>query len=203
MNLKLISLLLAAFESQRTDAVGDFEELQAILPLPPFESLFYPYPILGRLRVAATKEPGFIELVNQHLSYMGDLGLIQRATGPGGTAEWPLNEWRLSNVEEIRGEMRERYAGKDRAGAEDRSANRESAIPVRGQGANDGGSGVGGNDGNDGNGRGPGAPGDGPAGPGDGGGGVRQVLGHPVLFALPSEEFDDVVGRLFDGAGVL
>jgi hypothetical protein len=33
---------------------------------------------------------------------------------------------------------------------------------------------------------------------GDGGGGIRETLGHPVLFALPGEDFDDLVNALFD-----
>jgi len=35
-------------------------------------------------------------------------------------------------------------------------------------------------------------------GDGAGGGGVREVLSHPTLFALPQQEFEDFVQGLFD-----
>lgn len=52
-----------------------------------------------------------------------------------------------------------------------------------------GGGGDGGND----NILGAGAPGD-----DDEGGGLRETLGHPVLFALPTDEFDDLTAGLFE-----
>lgn len=51
-----------------------------------------------------------------------------------------------------------------------------------------------------------GGRGDGPIGPSgddggsnddDGGGGLREALGHPVLFALPEDAFDELVSDLF------
>lgn len=53
----------------------------------------------------------------------------------------------------------------------------------------------GGNGGNDG----PGAPDGGGGGDDGGGGGLRETLGHPVLFALDPEDFDNLVDGLFEG----
>jgi len=183
INLKIISFIFACLELQRNEKERASDNLQDI---PEIFDVRWPgtwYEQPHGLEALVDYFPGVEQTIRQQLSYMEKLGMIQRDDEAAPFPDWPLNGWRLSNAEELGRQIQERDGnepGSDDAQQGDRDRD-----------TGNGGRRGGGNDDDDGAGD----------GPGDGPGGVRQVLGHPVLFALPEEEFDEVITRIFSGAG--
>jgi uncharacterized membrane protein YgcG len=205
INLRLISYLFAAFELRRGRPQGAAEEWPKGLP----ESSGY-YPFLSvdpdYINYVAQDNVEARDSINLHLSYMASLGLIQPIKQENRWSDRPLDRWRLSNSEELDMQIQERRAANDTRLQNHPAVLEPANASASGDGRSKDSDGNGNGNGGDSGGRGPGGPGDrrgGPGGPGDGPGGIRQVLSHPVLFTLPSDEFEDVVGRLFDGAGAL
>jgi len=129
------------------------------------------------------------QAVLNHLSCMEAMGLVTRVDRWGFGPDPHGMCWRFSNQAEL---------GWHIAGEADLERQRqplEVLTPppppdrgVRGGGGGrDGGRG-GGNDGSNDNNDGP-------------GGGIGEVLAHPVLFALPADDFETLVNNLFNGPG--
>ena len=205
INLRLISFLLAFFERQREESERAADKLPGILDEFPFywvfdrDELEYVRYQLEREFGPAAGYPRGAGFIDRHLSHMANLGLIRRTEEDYPDRSWPLNGWRLSNADELAEQMRERDAGSGTRAT--RSDGAEPPI-VASDNVERNGDGTG-NPGGNGNGNGGGNDTGGPGDPGDRPGGIGQVLSHPVLFALPGEEFDAAVERLFDGVGAL
>lgn len=117
-----------------------------------------------------------LNVIHRHLLGMRDMGLIEYADEHEAFSRPVLSRWRLKATVE-NGEVRGQGGSHD--------GNRNNG------GRNSGGGG--GGDGNRNTG------GDGQDGSNDGQGGIREVLGHPTLFALPKPEFDSWIDGLFEG----
>lgn len=115
-----------------------------------------------------------LALLERHLHGMEILGLAVRAQVRDADDE--TTRWRSTTIDELNGQVQRRR----RDGG--------------GNGRDPGGRRGGGGDGGDG-------PGPGDDIGGNSGGGIREVLSHPYLFALPTEEFDTLVDDMFIGAG--
>lgn len=114
-----------------------------------------------------------ISVIARHLRAMALLGLAQSIDAPEGDVDGLAATWGVVN----HSALNERFPEDGRNGP----------GGGEGRGGSDGGGG-----GSDGNGVGDG---------GTSGGGVREVLGHPYLFALPNQEFTNFVDDMFNGPG--
>jgi len=127
----------------------------------------------------------WFDAIARHLQELSRLGWIRPAQPRVDAPGLPWDSWRLSAPDEINEHLllpvREQQGTKDESGERDRGGNGTG----RGSGGNGGRRGGGGDTGE----------------PGAGGTGIRGVLGHPTLFALPTDEFEGFVDKLFEGTG--
>ncbi|MBA5639797.1 hypothetical protein H3H37_22300 [Duganella sp. LX20W] len=112
-----------------------------------------------------------IGVIARHLRAMALLGLVRSIDAPEGNVDGPAATWGVVNHTVLN----ERFPEDKQSGL--------------GSGDGRGGGDEGGGGGN--------STGDG----GTSGGGVREILGHPYLFALPRAEFASLVDGMFDGPG--
>lgn len=131
-----------------------------------------------------------VDEVLHHLGFMEAMGVVVREFTGDGWNEPYTERWRVSRQHELQSHLQ-----------------LTADAPTEGKpNANEGGgrNGDGGRNGGDGNNGGDG--GNGPPSNDDGGGdgngaGMREVLAHPVLFALPGSDYDALVDGLFSGDG--
>jgi hypothetical protein len=139
----------------------------------------YPYDNIEYFERELNRSSETRRVANRHFQFMEKTGLIKRISQAGNSDNPPWDEYRLSTSDEL-GEQFPVDGGESHDGG--------------GRGGNGPGKGGGGRGGDD-DGRGGGDNNEGS------GGGIREVLGHRTLFALPKDEFDDLVSRLFEGPG--
>lgn len=159
---------------------------------------------------APSSGPYTVDEVLNHLGFMEAMGVVVREfTGNGGNEPY-TERWRVSRQHELLShlELTADAPGGFPDGKFARVKARADAPTEGKKNANDGGGriGDGGRDGGDGNNSGDGGNGPPSNDDGDGGGdgngaGMREVLAHPVLFALPSSDYDALVDGLFSGDG--
>jgi len=142
------------------------------------DNLYSPYSpryLIEKLEYEVEPNRELGNALQPHLHYMEKLGLIRRVDTPEGDGRPALSGWRLALADKAGENPTPDQLHADR-------------TPGGGDGGNDGGQGRGGANSGDG---------------GADGGGIREVLSHPTLFALPQQEFEDFVSGLFDEQGAL
>ena len=151
-----------------------------------------------------------VDEVLHHLGFMEAMGVVVREFTGDGWNEPYTERWRVSRQHELLSHLQ--LTADAPGGFPDGEFARVKAradAPTEGKpNANEGGgrNGDGGRNGGDGNNGGDGGNGPPSNDDGDGGGdgngaGMREVLAHPVLFALPDSDYEALVDGLFSGDG--
>jgi hypothetical protein len=179
MHPEIISIILMALRLRPRPAARSLQDLYEDIDPRAYGPWWWPYPLEDMFTTPLNGKPEEAQAVlRRHLEGMEALGLVIRDQETNTGDE--TTRWRAATYEELNEQVphERRDSGGNGRGPDERGG---------GGGNGDGGGGTG--------------PGDDIGG--NSGGGIREVLGHKYLFALPPTEFDTLVDGIFDGPGAL